>query len=51
MSSLFIEKNSPFFRFARVINPGNIEKEKILGRNLGKQGKCQVNNVVCTDAQ
>ena len=28
MSSLFIEKNSPFFRFARVINPGNIEKEK-----------------------
>ena len=28
ISSLFIEKNSPFFRFARVINPGNIEKEK-----------------------
>lgn len=28
MSSLFIEKNSPFLRFARVINLGNIEKEK-----------------------
>jgi hypothetical protein len=28
MSSLFIEKNSPFFRFASVINLGNIEKEK-----------------------
>lgn len=30
MSSLFIEKNSPFFRFARVINLGNIEKDKFL---------------------
>jgi len=30
MSSLFIEKNSPFFRFARVINLGNIEKEKFV---------------------
>lgn len=30
MSSLFIEKNAPFFRFARVINLGGIEKEKFL---------------------
>lgn len=30
MSSLFIEKNAPFFRFARVINLGGIEKDKFL---------------------
>ena len=30
MSNLFIEKNAPFFRFARVINLGKIEKTKFL---------------------
>ncbi len=30
MSSLFIKKNAPFFRFARIINLGEIKKEKFL---------------------
>jgi AAA+ ATPase superfamily predicted ATPase len=30
MSELFIEKNAPFFRFARIINLGKIEKSSFL---------------------
>lgn len=42
MSSLFIEKNSPFFRFARVINLGGIEKEKFLEFFLVQLKKYQI---------
>ena len=49
MSSLFIEKNSPFFRFARVINPGNIEKEKSWEEISASKENIRLINVGCTN--
>jgi len=46
MSSLFIEKNAPFFRFARIINLGGIEKEKFLAFYKDQLNK---HNIECND--
>lgn len=42
MSNLFIEKNAPFFRFARVINLGKIEKTKFLAFYKNQIEKYQI---------
>lgn len=43
MASLFLEKKSPFFRFARIINLGAIEKEKFLTHYKHHIKKHQIN--------
>lgn len=42
MSNLFIEKNAPFFRFARIINLGEIEKEKFLSFYISQLKKYKI---------
>lgn len=43
MSNLFIEKNAPFFRFARIINLGGIEKSEFLKFYISQLKKYQIN--------